>query len=224
MREKLRMGPEYHEAEPMNKLNVTIIGPACSGKSTILHSLGEQGYFVRPEPENDMFPIFLNDPKKYAFNNQLNLMTKLMEAEIKTRNETELSDPHFSESGVLATDIYNRYLHDKHLISNEEFTHLNWLYQNHLAAFPVADVVVYISTDDDTLKERAIRRDGKVAMDPEDLKPYWDRLLEDLHERGVPVVHINTGIHTIDETSSLILSAVKKVRDDQTSTRGRSII
>lgn len=224
MREQLRIGQEFHEAEPMNKLNVTIIGPACSGKSTILHSLREQGYTVQPEPSNDMFPVFLKDPRKYAFSNQLNLMTRLMETEIKTRQKTDLSDPNFSESGVLATDIYNRYLHDKHHISDEEFTHLNWLYQNHLAAFPIADVVVYISTDREILKERAIRRDGKVAIDPEDLIPYWDRLLTDLHERGIPVIHINTGIHSVDETSIIIVDAVEKVKTEQANTRGRSII
>jgi deoxyadenosine/deoxycytidine kinase len=224
MRERQPFGQEFHETDPMRKLHVTIIGPACSGKSTILHSLGEQGYSVHPEPANDMFPVFLKDPKKYAFNNQLNLMTQLIADEIKTSHAPHLSDPYFAESGVLATDIYNRYLHDKHLISDEEYSHLNWLYLNHLVSLPVADVVVYISTDNEILKERAIRRDGKVAMEPEDLKPYWERLLKDLRERGVPVVHINTGIHSIDETSKIILDAVVKVKSEQDATSGRSII
>jgi deoxyadenosine/deoxycytidine kinase len=224
MRERQRLGIEFHETEPMRKLNVTIIGPACSGKSTILHNLGEQGYSVHPEPTNDMFPIFLKDPKKYAFNNQLNLMTRLIEDEIKSSESSQTTNPHFSESGVIATDIYNRYLHDKHFISDEEYAQLNWLYFNHLASFPVADVVVYISTDFKTLKERAIRRDGKVAMNPEDLKPYWDGLLANLHERGIPIVHINTGIHSIDETSKMILEAVVKVKNEQDSISGRSII
>ena len=216
MIEKETVRSEHREQDPESIFQITVIGPACSGKSTLLRAMRDEGYTVRSEPENPVFPLFLENPKKYAYRNQLHKTTQLMEQEVLDTRAEELSNPHFRESGVLATDIYNRYLYDQGLMTLEQFNHLNWLYEHHLASFPTPDLVIYLHANDDVIKARAVKRDGLVAHDPHALQPYWDKLLASLEKRGIPVLRINTGERVVDETKKIILDEVdiqKKQRD-----------
>ena len=119
----------------------------------------------------------------------------------------------------MATDIYNRYLHDQGLIREDQFAYLLWLYNHHLTTFPTPDLVVYLHADDDTIRDRAIKRDGLVAHDPHELQPYWDRLLGELKERGVPVFRVNTGKHLVEATQQLILGEVERLKKEKRSLR-----
>lgn len=204
---------ETHEAEPNTRFQITVIGAACSGKSTLLGALQDRGFSVHTEPDNPVFPLFLENPKKFAFQNQLHKTTQLMQLEILDTKAEGLTDPHFRESGVLATDIYNRYLHDQGLISDDQFAYLSWLYDHHLSTFPKPDLVVYLHASDDTIKGRAIKRDGLVAHDPHELQPYWDRLLADLESRGIQVFRLNTGEHEVQESEELILKEVDRQKN-----------
>lgn len=204
---------ENKEIEPNPRFQITIIGAACSGKSTLLGALQDKGFSVHTEPDNPVFPLFLENPKKFAFQNQLHKTTQLMQLEILDTKAEGLTDPHFRESGVLATDIYNRYLHDQGLISDDQFTYLQWLYDHHLSTFPKPDLVVYLYANDDTIKNRAMKRDGLVAHDPHELQPYWDRLLADLESRGIEVFRLNTGDHEVNESQKLILEEVARRKD-----------
>jgi deoxyadenosine/deoxycytidine kinase len=219
MIEKQTVRLERREKEPNSVFHVTIVGAACSGKSTILNALQDRGFSVHVEPDNPVFPLFLENPKKYAFQNQLHKTTQLMQLEILDTKAEGLSDPHFRESGVLATDIYNRYLHDQGLIREDQFAYLLWLYNHHLTTFPTPDLVVYLHADDDTIRDRAIKRDGLVAHDPHELQPYWDRLLGELKERGVPVFRVNTGKHLVEATQQLILGEVERLKKEKRSLR-----
>ncbi len=209
MRER-QLSNEHKEVTPNNIFHITVIGAACSGKSTLLGALQDRGFSVHTEPDNPVFPLFLENPKKFAFQNQLHKTTQLMQLEILDTKAEGLTDPHFRESGVLATDIYNRYLHDQGLISDDQFTYLQWLYDHHLSTFPKPDLVVYLHANDDTIKNRAIKRDGLVAHDPHELQPYWDRLLADLESRGIQVFRLNTGDHKVHESQELILDEVDR--------------
>lgn len=200
--------PEHHERDPNRKLSVTVIGPSCSGKSTLLRVLREQAYSVHPEPDNAIFPLFLKDPKKYGFLNQLNLSAKLMELEVQSTTTPTLTNPHFRESGLLATAVYNRYLRDQGYMSQEQYDHMNWLYETYRKSFPQPNLVVYLSAPDEELKKRSIDRDGAVALDPNELQPYWDTLLNELEQKGVPVLRINTSGRAIHETAEMILKEV----------------
>lgn len=206
---------ESHESEPSKRFQITIIGAACSGKSTLLGALQDKGFSVHTEPDNPVFPLFLENPKKFAFQNQLHKTTQLMQLEILDTKAEGLTDPHFRESGVLATDIYNRYLHDQGLISDDQFTYLTWLYDHHLSTFPKPDLVVYLYANDDTIKNRAIKRDGLIAHDPHELQPYWDRLLADLEARGIQVYRLNTGDHKVTESQELILDEVERRKNPE---------
>ena len=212
MRER-QQALEDHEAEPKKRFQITIIGAACSGKSTLLGALQDRGFSVHTEPDNPVFPLFLENPKKFAFQNQLHKTTQLMQLEILDTKAEGLTDPHFRESGVLATDIYNRYLHDQGLISDDQFSYLQWLYDHHLSTFPKPDLVVYLHASDDTIKNRAIKRDGLVAHDPHELQPYWDRLLSDLESRGIQVFRLNTGDHKVYDSQELILDEVDRQKN-----------
>lgn len=206
--------PEFKEKAPRDPFTITVIGAACSGKSTLLGSLEDRGYTVRPEPDNPVMRLFLENPKKYAFQNQLHKTTQLMQEEILDTKAEGLTDPHFRESGVLATDIYNKYLHDQGLLSDEQFKYLKWLYENHLNTFPKPDLVVYLFASDQEIKDRAVKRDGLVAHDPHELQPYWDRLILDLENRGIQVMRLDTGKFRVEQSQNMILQEVAKMKRD----------
>jgi deoxyguanosine kinase len=194
--------------------SVTIIGNACAGKTTLLTYLEGAGFSVRPEPENPMFPLFLKHPAEYAYHNQLYKTTQLMEQELQAAEKNHSTNPRFNESGVIATDIYNRYLRDQNLMTADQFEHLNGVYTHYLDTMPKPDLVIYLYADDATIRERALRRDGMVAHDPNLLQPYWDRLLGDLEHRGIPVYKINTGDNKVDETSLLIMQRIERIKHE----------
>ncbi len=219
MKETLRTLPDKKEKDPNSVFHVTVIGAACSGKSTLLGALQDKGYSVHVEPDNPVFPLFLENPKKYAFQNQLHKTTQLMQLEILDTKAEGLTDPHFRESGVLATDIYNRYLHDQGLMKEDQYAYLQWLYNHHLSSFPKPDLVVYLHADDNTIKDRAIKRDGLIAHDPHELQPYWDRLLGELEKRGIPVFRLNTGEHPVEASQQLILKEVERLKKEDRSVR-----
>lgn len=208
MIEKLSSQRELHEILPNKKFQVTIIGAACSGKSTLLGALQDRGYTVHNEPDNPVFGLYLENPKKFAYQNQLNKTAQLIQLEILDAKAEGFTDPHFRESGVLATAIYNRYLHDQSLMTDDQFEYLEQLYENHLATFPKPDLVVYLHADNRTIKERAVRRDGALAHDPSKLQPYWDKLLGELNDRNIPVLRINTGDHPVNKTQELIMNEI----------------
>ncbi len=212
MIEKQQPPKENREKISESIFHVTVIGPANSGKSTVLRTFRDAGFTVRHEPENPVFPLFLENPQKYAYRNQLHKTIQLMEMEVLDAKGAGLSDPHFQESGVLATAVYNKYLYDQGYMTREQFEHLNWLYQHHLASFPTPDLVVYLYADEDVIRTRAVKRDGLVAHDPQSLQPYWDKLTRDLEARGIPVFKVNTGEHPVHETTSMINEEIKRLK------------
>lgn len=215
MTERPTVLPDHREGEPRKIFNVTVIGAACSGKSTLLRSFRDGGYTVRPEPDNPVFPLFLENPKKYGYRNQLHKTIQLMELEVLDTKADGFSDPHFRESGVLATAVYNDYLHDQGFMTDEQYNHLTWLYKHHLESFPTPDLIVYLYAKDDVIKTRAVKRDGLVAHDPQALQPYWDKLIRDMENRGIPVYKVDTGVRQVEETQSLIMSEVEKLKKEQ---------
>lgn len=198
---------------------VTIIGAACSGKSTILGSLEDQGFTVRKEPENPIFPLFVENPKKYGFENQLHKTIQLMQLEILDTKRDGLTNPHFRESGVLATDVYNRFLHDQGILTDDQYGYLHWLYEHHMVTFPTPNLIVYLYAPDAEIRKRALRRDGVVAHDPAELQSYWERLLVELDDRGIPVYRINTGEHPAGITQEMIMSQVEKMKSSTSQAR-----
>ena len=212
MKEHIGPLPGNKEHVSNGTFNVVIIGDACSGKSTLLSHLQEKGYSIQVEPENPMFSLFLKDPRQYAYHNQLYKTTQLMEQELKAAESKNGTSTRFTESGVIATDIYNRYLRDKDLMTADQFEHLNGVYTHYLDTMPKPDLVVYLYADDETIRDRAVKRDGVVAHDPKELQPYWDRLLKDLERRGISVYRVNTGLHPVEETSSMIVSEANRLK------------
>jgi deoxyadenosine/deoxycytidine kinase len=222
MRERQQLNNEYRERMPTREFQVTVIGPAASGKSTLLNALEDQGYSIRKEPENPVFPLYLENPQKYAFENQLTKMTQLMQLEIMDTKSTGMTDPHFRESGVLATDIYNRYFHDNGLLTDDQYGYLHWLYQHHLVSFPTPDLVIFLHAPEDVIKNRAVRRDGTVAHDPRELAPYWDRLLEEIKARGIPLLTVDTGSRPVPETVDLVMKHVDKLKKEPRANRANT--
>ena len=214
MKEMVQNGVDWRENLQNNKFSVIIIGDACSGKTTLLNELKNQGYTVRPEPENPMFSLFLKDSKHYSYHNQLYKTTQLMEQELQAAESPTDTPTRFNESGVMATDIYNRYLRDKDLMTPDQFEHLNGVYTHYLDTMPKPDMVVYLYADDDTIRQRALKRDGVVAHDPQELQPYWDRLLKDLEGRGMSVYRVNTGIRPVEETAKMILTETERLKKE----------
>lgn len=200
------------EKEPQGKITIMVLGPSCAGKTTLLAHLRESGMTVHPEPDNVIFPLFVKDPKKFAYQNQLNLSTRLMAVEAQNEASLSYSSAQFIESGVLATDIYNRYLKDQGLITTEEFAHLDWMYKHHLVKHPKPDLVVYLSANDEDLKKRSVMRDGAVALEPSKLQPYWDRLVTEIQKNGVPVLKVNTSVYSPVEVNHMLLQEVTNIR------------
>lgn len=215
---ELHRNVESKETLPNRKFQVTVIGPACSGKTTILNALREQGYSVQTEPDNPMMMRFIEDPRKYAFQNQVYKMAQLMEQEVASAYTVMLSDPYFRETGVLGTAIYNRYLRDQGLITPEQYDLLERTYEENMNMLRKPDMVVYLYADDETIKGRAIKRDGLVAHDPHELQPYFDELLQDLEARKIPVFRVNTGKYTIGKTKEIVLDKVQAMRESPAET------
>lgn len=217
MKETVPPSVDQREKLPNNKFSIIVIGDACSGKTTLLNYFKGQGYSVRPEPENPLFPLFLKDSKHYSYHNQLYKTTQLMEQELQAAESPTDTPTRFNESGVMATDIYNRYLRDKDLMTPDQFEHLNGVYTHYLDTMPKPDMVVYLYADDDTIRARAMKRDGVVAHDPQELQPYWDRLLKDLEQRGMPVYRVNTGIRPVEETAKMIIGETERLKGSEKS-------
>lgn len=204
---------EMRENKPERPFHVTIVGPACSGKSTLLSAIQDRGFSVHTEPINPVFSLFVENPQKFAFENQLHKTTQLMQLEILDTKAEGLTNPHFRESGVLAVEVYNRYLHDQGLLTDDQYGYLHWLHEHHMVTFPTPDLVVYLHAPDSEIRKRMMKRDGFVAHDPVELQPYWDRLLVDLEDRGIPVYRINTGEHPVGVTEDLIMSQIDKIKN-----------
>lgn len=202
------------EKESLGKMTITVLGPSCSGKTTLLAHLRESGMTVHPEPDNEIFQLFIKNPHKFGYLNQLNLSTRLMSLEAQN-DASGNNSPHFIESGVLATDIYNRYLRDQGHISTEEFTYLNWMYKHHLSTHPKPDLVVYLSAEDEDLKKRSVMRDGAIALEPNKLQPYWDRLVREIENNGVTVLKINTSMYSPIEVTHMLLQEMKDLRPNR---------
>lgn len=200
------------EKEPLHNMTILVIGPSCSGKTTLLSYLRESGKSVHPEPVNVIFPLFIKNPHTFGYLNQLNLTVQLMALEAQHDAKQGHAGPQFIESGVWATDIYNRYLKDQKEITPEEFEHLDWVYRHHIATHPNPDLVVYLTADDEDLKKRSIMRDGAVALDPSKLQPYWNRLIHETKTQGVSVVTVNTSVYSPVEATQLLLHEVENVR------------
>ena len=194
-------------------MHIIVIGPSCSGKTTILTLLREAGHTVYLEPENEIFPQFLTDPKGHAFASQENLMKKLIEQEVVSQADDQTQ---YFESGVIATEVYNRYLHDKGLLTDEEFHVLDALYEEHIKNRSAPDLVVFLSATPDQLKERAVSRDGTVAMDPDELRIYWDNLLQGLQQKGIGVLRLNTGFYAPPDAMRMLLQEVDVQRNKDT--------
>lgn len=199
------------EKEPESSFTVLVLGAACSGKTTVLRHFHQEGFSVRTEPDNPIFPLFIENPKKYAYQNQFHKMAQLMQLEILDTKAHHLSNPHFRESGIIATQIYNQYLKDQGLIDDYEYALLSGIYNHHLETFPKPDLVVFLYADDETIKKRALVRDGLVAHDPTELTPYWERLLNDLEKRGMEVYRLNTGESSVEQTKSHILQKAQEI-------------
>lgn len=212
MKEMRPVQNEIKERLKGNGFSVIVIGDACSGKSTLLNYLGGEGFSVRPEPDNPMFSLFVKNPSQYAYHNQLYKTIQLMEQELQGGESTSATNPRFNESGVLATDIYNRYLRDQNLMTADQFEQINGVYRNYLNTMNKPDLVVYLYADDATIRERALKRDGMVAHEPRLLQPYWDRLLADLEQRGIPVYRVNTGDHPVEDTAEMILRKAERLK------------
>jgi len=212
VKEALRHIQEKRETLTGPAFSVTVVGDACSGKTTLLNQLKTTGFTVRPEPDNPLLDLFKKSPEKYAYHNQLYKMTQLMGQELLGQESKTNSNPYFNESGVLATDVYNRYLHDQGLMTDQQYEDLNAMYTHYLDTMHKPDLIVYLYADDDIIRKRQIARDGLVVHDPSHLQPYWDRLLNDLQGRGIPVIKINTGGETVEQTQSSLLTHTEKMR------------
>lgn len=209
MKETLRL--VNREGEFPHKKYVVILGPSLSGKSTVVHALRDRGLTSLQDPENSLFTLFLKDPQRYAFAHQLNISTRLMELETHSQLSLQHSDPHFAESGVLATQIYNRYLHDKGYLSQEQFQLLDAIYHDHMKRFPKPDLVIFFDAPVDVLKDRALHRFGMDALEPEEMRKYWEVLLMELRDQGIPVKEINTSDYSVEATANMILEEVKRI-------------
>lgn len=194
-------------------MHIIVIGPSCSGKTTILSLLAEAGHTVYLEPENEIFPQFLKDPKAHAFANQSNLMKKLIDQEATEHADDQTQ---YFESGVLATEVYNRYLHDKGLLTDDEFHALDQMYAEYTKTHTSPDLVAFLSATPDQLKERAMSRDGAVAMDPDELRLYWDKLLQEVQQKGIGVLRLNTGFYAPPDAVRMLLQEVDVQRKKET--------
>ena len=210
---------QERKENPDKPFLVTIIGAACSGKSTVLDALEDRGFTAHKEPENPIFPLFVENPQKYAFENQVNKFTQLMQLEILDIKREGMTNPRFRESGVLATEVYNRYLHDIGLLTDDQYGYLHWNYEHHMVTFPTPDLVVYLHAPEAEIRRRALKRDGVVAHDPAELQPYWDRLLVELEDRGIPVYRINTADHRVGVPQKMILTQVDTMKQSNDRTR-----
>lgn len=198
---------------------VTIVGGEHSGKSTLIEAFQDRGLSTYKEPTNPMMQLFVENPQKYAFENQRHKMTQLMSLEILDIRHEGATSPRFRESGVLATEVYNRYLHDKGLLTDDQYGTLHWMYEHHMVTYPTPDLVVYVYAPGAEVRRRAIKRDGVVAHDPTELQPYWERLLVELEDRGIPVYRINTQDHPVGVTQEMILNQVEKMKQSTERTR-----
>lgn len=214
---------EMKERLNSNGFSVIIIGDASSGKTTLLNYLRDSGFSVRPEPDNAVFPLFVKDPKQHAYFNQLYKTSQLMNQELQAAVPGASTDPRFNESGVLATDIYNRYLRDQNLMTADQFEQLNNMYRLHLDTMPKPNMVVYLYASDEEIRARQIRRDGTVVHDPKLLQPYWDRLLDELGSRGISVYKVNTGDHPVEDTAEMILRQVDRLKQKVNTPRSSSL-
>jgi len=217
MKENERFVPENREILPNSRFTITVIGDAVSGKTTLLRYIKDRGYDVDTEPDNPLMELFIENPKKYAFQNQVYKSAQLMEREAVAAQSKTLSNPYFRETGLLGTDIYNRYLCDQGLITKYEFDLLDKLYNHNMHLLSDPDLIVYLYADDDIIRERALKRDGVVAHDPQMLQPYWDRLLANLENSGTPVLRLNTGENSVEVTARTIMKEVEETKDTDDS-------
>ncbi len=187
-----------------------IVGQSCSGKTTLARRLSQYPNiltFLEPEDtECTFYPLFLDNPRKYAFANQLEFMDLLLLNEQRIANSYSFKLV-FQETGFIAChNVYNMFLREQGLLSPSEFDALSRRYSEHVRECPLPERIVYLTAKTVTLTKRAFARDGICTFTPEQINPFWEKLVQMFEVRGTPILRLDTD----KEDEASVYAAVKR--------------
>lgn len=157
---------------------ISVIGNIASGKSTLLSALRQEGFITAPEPVNEwkFLPKFYEDPKRWAFALQVEVLNSFITSGCKGR--LSFTERSAWESYV----IFCKNAYDNGYLIEEEY---NVLGEIATYANDKPDVFVYIKSTPTTCYRRMMCRarpcEEKVTLEYlTKLHEIYERTIQDL--------------------------------------------
>lgn len=186
--------PGSPELMPSVPTKIVIVGPLAAGKTTLVENWEKQtGYSIHKEPvsENVYLKDYYNDQERWAFEIQIYLLNKRLEAQMETdKVENTIQDRSYLDDEVFArTQVAMGYMDERALDNyNKYFSNMSQRMRN-------PHLIIYLSITSKESMDRIKERNRDCELDiPQD---YLDELGKQYDEwveriaRTIPVIKVN---------------------------------
>lgn len=153
--------------------HVCILGCIASGKSTWARALldvitekeGRCEGLWEPVETNPLLPLYYQDPKRYAFSMQVNMLNKRYEQQLVAQDLALAGISSVQDSSMFGDSCFVEMLKDDGILCNEEVTVYGELFANMSRNVMYPSLVVYLDCPPEKAKERVIKRGRECEKD-----------------------------------------------------------
>ncbi|HEU5381188.1 MAG TPA: deoxynucleoside kinase [Ktedonobacteraceae bacterium] len=171
-----------------------IIGPCCSGKTSLARSIAVRArgtVYTEPTDKATTFPLFVKDPVRYAFVNQIEFMLLTLQHELAIASSQA---PYILQDSGLFTChyVYNHFFKDQLYLSENQFQCLEDLFATYSKVCRRPDGVLFLYAPKLVLLAREKKRDGNMLHNFDAIYPYWIQLKEFIETQNIPLLSLDT--------------------------------
>jgi deoxyadenosine/deoxycytidine kinase len=213
--------------------HVCILGCIASGKSTwakaleqvIIEKEGRCEGLWEPVETNPLLPLYYQDPKRYAFSMQVNMLNKRYEQQLLAQDLALAGVSSVQDSSMFGDSCFVEMLKDDGILCDEEVTVYSELFANMSRSVMYPSLVIYLDCPPETAKERVIKRGRECEKDISvyylaSLKLQIEKLIKEFY-RYTFVKEINV---SCDMTPDEIKSQAYMIYDELQMMRNKPIL
>ena len=153
--------------------HVCVLGTIGSGKTTISHALqnvivekeGRCEGLWEPVEKNPLLPLYYQDPKRYAFSMQVNMLNKRYEQQLVAQDLALAGISSVQDSSMFGDSCFVEMLKDDGILCDEEVSVYGELFANMSRNVMYPSLVVYLDCPPEKAKERVIKRGRECEKD-----------------------------------------------------------